>query len=178
MTNYPLTTRATAPVKYCKNTKKRGFLLFSVFLFPIVLTSIIFLPVLMMSDIDFKTVGSKTQFAEIISPKNQSIVAKKFTITGTLNTPLDNHRFYLLEYREKKYWPKYSLGSKMSRWSRQLSHRAKKNHYATFQVIMADETLQDIIEKWFKTARKTKQYPGITDLNIEHVVASIRVKKQ
>ncbi len=160
------------------NSIKRGLLLLSIFLFPIVLSSFVFLLVVLISDINFNTVGVKTEYAEIITPKNQSAVGKKFKITGTLSTPLEKHSYYLLEYREKNYWPKYSLGNKENTWTKELSNRAKKNTFSSFQVIMADEKLSSTIENWFKKARETGQYPGIRDLKIDHVVANLRVQKQ
>ncbi len=160
------------------NSKKRGLLLFSIFIFPILLSSLVFLLVVLISDINFNTVGVKTDYAEIITPKNQSSVGNKFKISGSLNTPLENHSYYLLEYREKNYWPKYSLGNKQNIWNKELTNRAKKNAFTSFQVIMADEKLAITIESWFKKAHETGQYPGIRDLNIKHMVANLRVQKQ
>ncbi len=152
--------------------------LLSIYIFPIILSSFVFLLVMLISDINFNTVGSKTNYAEIITPKNKSAVANKFMISGTLNTPLDNHTYYLLEYREKNYWPKYSLGNKTNTWSKELSNRAIKNAFSTFQVIMADKNLASTIDNWFKKAHQTGEYPGIRDLKIEHVVANVRVQKK
>ena len=160
------------------NSMKRGLLLLSIFIFPIILSSIVFLLVVLISDIKFDTVGIKTDYAEITTPKNQSAVGNKFKISGSLNTPLEKHSYYLLEYREKNYWPKYSLGNKPNTWNKELSNRAKKNTFSSFQVIMADEKLSLTIDSWFKKAHETGQYPGIPKLKIEHVVANLRVQKK
>ncbi|TCJ86952.1 hypothetical protein [Cocleimonas flava] len=167
----------TAP-KEMNNSARRGLLLLSIYAFPIVLSSLVFLLVVMISDIDFSSVGSKTDYAEITSPKNQSAVEKKFTISGTLSEPLKDHKFYLLEYREKNYWPKYSMGNKAMSWNKNLTNRAKKNAFNSYLIIMADKDLSATIDNWFKRAHETGEYPGIPDLEVDHVVAKVRVQKK
>ncbi len=175
---FQITSNSMTSKEDKSNSKKRGVLLLSIFIFPILLTSFVFLLVLLISDIKFNTVGTKTDYAEITTPENQSSVGNKFKISGTLNVPLDNHTYYLLEYREKNYWPKYSLGNKKNTWSKDLSNRAKKNAFSSFQVIMVDKKLASSIDNWFKKAHETGEYPGIRDLKIEHVVAKVRLQKK
>jgi len=174
----PITSNSMTFPEDRNNSIKRVILLLSIFIFPIILSSIVFLLVVLISDIKFDTVGTKTDYAEILTPKNQSAVGSKFEISGSLNEPLEKHTYYLLEYREKNYWPKYSLGNKTNTWNKELSNRAKKNTFSSFQVIMADEKLSSDIDNWFKKSHETGQYPGIPDLKIEHVVANVRVQKK
>jgi len=176
--NFQLTSNSIASENINNNSIKRSLLLFSIFLFPIIISSLIFLLVFLVSDIEFNSVGAETEYAKITTPSNQTRVGKKFSITGEVKAPLDKHSYYLMEYREKKYWPKYALGNTPQAWKKDLTNRAKKNKFSSFLVIMADQKLKIIIDKWFKTAREKNHYPGISDLKIEHIVAKIRVQKK
>ena len=173
-----MTAISNMPISNFNESRKRGLLLVCVFLFPIIFTSILFTLVALISDIDFKVISHKTQYAAITSPKNQSTVNKKFEISGVLKAPLDGRTYYLVELRNKLYWPKFDLGSKESQWSKQLTHRAAKNKYSSYQVVMADSSLKKTFDDWFKISRKTGKYPGIAKLSIDNIVANIRVKTQ
>ena len=132
--------------------------------------------VAVIGDIDFKVFGPVSKYASIESPKNRSIVNSKFTIAGSLETPLAEHTYYLLEFRDNLYWPKYDLGNKATEWNKKLTHRAKKNKYSAYRVVMADPVLKKSLDDWFITSRKTGKYPGISDLGTDEIVANIRVK--
>lgn len=156
---------------------KRGLLLLSVSLFPVVLTTLLFLLVVLIGNISFpEKIGTSTEFASITTPKDKSSILRKITIAGTISKPPAKHSYYLVEHREKRYWPKYALGIKEGTWSKQLSPRAKKGVFFTYQVVMVNEEGKAEMENWFETARSTGKYPGLTEINVEKVVAKIKVK--
>lgn len=157
-------------------SRKRGFLLLCIFVFPVILTSILFSLVVIIGDINLKVVKHESKFATIKSPKTRSVVSKQFVISGKVDTPLSNHTYYLLEYRNKLFWPKFDLGNKSANWSKELTFRANKNQYSSYQIVMANPELKKTIDQWFKTSRESGQYPGIDSLNIDKVVANIKVK--
>lgn len=170
------TTATTLPSNIFNESRKRGLLLICIFIFPLMLTSILFLLVSVIGDIDFKVHGPETKYAKIVTPKNRSIVSNKFTIKGTLETPLTDHSYYLMEFRDKLYWPKFDLGNESIEWTKDLTHRAKKNQFSAYRIVMADPILKKRIDDWFITSRKTGKYPGLADLDSNEIVANIRVK--
>jgi len=100
------------PLKFNDEQRRRGLLLLGVFLFPLLFTSIIYVLIITIGDIDTKVIGNETEFAKIEAPKNRSKVKRdSLTISGTLQNPLTDNFFYLIEFREKFYWPKYYLGN-------------------------------------------------------------------
>lgn len=156
---------------------KRGILLLSVSLFPVIITTLLFLLVVLIGNISFPDkIGTSTKFASITTPADKASILRKITIAGTISKTPENHSYYLVEHREKRYWPKYALGIKEGKWSRQLSPRAKKGVYFTYQVVMVNEEGKQEMESWFKTARETGKYPGLPEINVEQVVAKIKVK--
>ena len=177
-----MTAITDMPLPMFNESRKRGLLLLSVFLFPIVFTSLLFMLVALIADIDFNVISHETKFAKIETPANRSIVSKQFEIAGSLETPLPDHSYYLLEYRNKRFWPKYSFGNKAMQWNKALTHRAKKNEFSNYQIVMADAALKQIFDNWFKTSKQTGKYPGIEKSSIqnisEKVVANIKVKTQ
>ena len=156
-------------------SRSRGLLLVCVFVFPIAFTAILFFLITTVGGINLKVVEHKTEFANIETPINRSAVSKEFVISGSVDTPLLNHSYYLMERRNSVYWPKYDLGNKPAKWSKEVIHRAKDKGYATYQVVMADLPLQSKINKWFKKAEETGKYPSIGKIEIETIVANIRV---
>lgn len=166
------------PTMLFNESRKRGLLLLCVFVFPIFFTTILFLIVVISTDIDFKVITHESKYARIETPKNRSTVNKNFEISGSLETPLADHSFYLLEYRNKRYWPKFDLGNKATNWNKKLIHRANTNQFASYKVIMADAGLKATLDTWFKTTSDTGKYPGISALKLSHVVANVRVKTQ
>ena len=170
-----MTVTKKMPIELFNESRKRGLLLVCIYLFPVFFTAIIFLLIVIISDIDFKVTTHESKYASIESPQNRSSVSKKFEISGIINTPLENHSYFLLEYRNQLYWPKFDLGNKANSWSKTLTYRGKQNQYSTYQVVMADITLKKTIDNWFKTAKDSGKYPGIKDLSIDNVVANIRV---
>jgi len=161
-----------------KEPSKRGFLLLSVYLFPILLTSLLYFSIIYLADIDTKIVSNKSQYANIHTPINRSTVSKTFVISVTTETPLPNHSYYLIEFRDKLFWPKFDLGNQKNTWSKKLTHRAGVNQFSSYKVIMADTSLKKRIDKWFITSRDTGKYPGIPNIPLNSVVANIRVKTQ
>ena len=161
-------------------SRKRGLLILCIFLFPIAFTGLLFSIVVFTANIDFKVVSNETQFAKIETPINRSIVSKMFEIKGSLKTPSPKHSYFLVEYRNKRYWPKYALGNKASQWNKKLTHRADKNKFSSYQVVMVDASLKQTFDEWFNTSRKTGKYPGIEKSKIEkitnYIVANIKVK--
>lgn len=177
-----MTAVTDTPMIHFNESRKRGLLLLCVFLFPIVFTSLLFFIIAFIADIDFKVIGDETKFAKIETPANRSIVNKKFEITGTLEAPLTDHSYYLLEFRDKRFWPKYSLGNKAMKWNKALTHRAKANEFSNYQIVMADSELKQKFDHWFKTSKQTGKYPGIEKSSIQNIsgkiVANIKVKTQ
>ncbi len=177
-----MTTVTDIPIQDFNDSRKRGLLILCLFLFPIIFTSILFLIVISVADINFNVIGHETKFAKIESPKNRSIVSKQFEITGSLENPLLNHSYYLVESREKRLWPKYNLGDQAKQWKKSLTHRAGKNNFSQYQIVMADPTLKVVFENWFKSSKKTGKYPGIEKSSLknitEKIVANIKVKSQ
>lgn len=173
-----MTAITETPILLFNESRKRGLLLLCVFLFPLFFTSILFGIITFVGDIDLKLIGNKTEFAQIELPKNRSIVNKKFEISGSLKAPLPEHSYYLVEYRNKHYWPKFDLGTKAKTWNKNLTHRGKKNSFVTYQVVMADPAVKKILDDWFTRSRDTGKYPGIANLTFEHLVAKIKVKTQ
>ena len=171
-----MTDTTTLPIQLFNESRKRGLLLVCIYLFPLIFSSVLFLLVMIISDIDFKVVGHTSNFATIQSPNNRSQVSKKFNISGTTQTPKVDHSYYLIEYRNNLYWPKFDLGNKANSWKKELTFRAKKNNYSVFQVVMANPNVKKTIDAWFEVAKKTGKYPGIKDVEFDNVVARIRVK--
>lgn len=171
-----MTATTTMTTVLFNESRKRGLLLLCIFIFPLIFTSTLFVLVLVIGDIDFKVVGSESKYAKIETPENRSVVNKKFTISGVIDTPLSNHSYYLMEYRNKLYWPKFDLGNTATHWTKKLTHRSKKQQYASYQIVMADAELKKTIEDWFKTSRESGKYPGIPNLSVDKIVANIRVK--
>jgi len=170
---------ATAYTKNSTNfekTYKRILLVISIIVLPIFLSTLMFAFIFFFSGVDFYPIGAKTDYASIQSPDNRSIVNRNFTIKGTLSEPLKKHSYYLVEFRQNLYWPKYDLGNKATVWSKDLIFRGKNTEYVTYRVIMAKPELRSSINSWFSTSQKTGKYPGMSDISDSSVVASIRVK--
>ena len=173
-----MTAITNMPISNFNESRKRVLLLLCMFVFPIVFTSILFGVSTYVGDIDLKVITHKTAFAHIKSPKNRTVVNKKFEITGSLAAPKPDHSYYLVEYRNKMYWPKFDLGNKPIKWRKSLTHRANKDQFAAYQVIMADALLSATFDNWFKTSRETGKYPGMVNLTFDNIVANIKVKTQ
>lgn len=169
-------TATFMPVSSNRESHKRGLLLFCVFLFPIVFTSIIFLFTVIIGDINLKVVGSVSEFAKIDSPKNRSQVKEKFTISGSIKKSLVNNHYFLMEHRENVYWPKFYLGKVETNWSHDVTHRAKKDKYATYLVVNVNAALKDTYINWFETSKSSGKYPSFSNLSDGEIVASIRVR--
>lgn len=165
-----------SPNNIFNEPQKRGLLLLCIFIFPILFTSIVFILVTTIGDIDLSIIGNETKYAKIVTPTNRSSVNKKFNISGRLTPPLADHSYYLLEYRDNLYWPKFDLGKQATNWTKTLTHQAQNKQYAAYQVVMVNSTLKQTIDNWFKTSRESGKYPGITDLPVESIVANIKVK--
>ncbi len=174
-----MTTAITdTPLSLYNESRKRVLLLLCVFVFPLVFTSVLFAIVTVVGDIDLKVIGNRTDFAHIKSPKNRTVVNKKFEIAGSLAAPKHDHSYYLVEYRNKMVWPKFDLGNKPIKWRKNLTHRANKDQFAAYQVIMADALLSATFDNWFKTSRETGKYPGMANQTFDNIVANIKVKTQ
>jgi len=174
-----MTALTILPLKLFNNTHKRVMLVMSVFLFPLMFTSIIFSLVVFFGKVDLQVISHKSDYAQIDSPKHRSIVNKNFTISGSLKTPLIQHSYYLVELRNKYYWPKYDLGNIAKSWKKPLTHRAKTNKFSSYQVIMADTKIKDKFDTWFKNSQATGKYPGLSiNLAKKNIVANIKVKSK
>ncbi len=161
-----------------KEPLARGLLMLCIYLFPLLFASFLYFLIVFIADINTKVVSNKTQYAHIQSPNNRSTVSEKFEITGSTEVPKTEHTYYLIESRNKLFWPKYNLGKQKKTWKKQLVHRAGKNQFASYKVIMADKSLSGTIEDWFKTSQQTGKYPGMSEIPLSSVVANIRVKTQ
>ena len=170
------TIAANSPSITLRQSQKRGLLLLCIFVFPVLLTSVLFSFVVIIGDIDLTIHQPETPFAKISSPKNRSIVSKQFTISGDVKDPLPGHSYYLMEYRENRYWPKYDLGNKAIEWKKNLTHRAKQDQFSAYRIIMADPQFKKHIDDWFISAKKTGKYPGINDIGEQQIVANLRLK--
>lgn len=156
---------------------KRGILIGSVFIFPLVFTSLIFSLIVFFGNVTFpEKIDTKSEFAEISQPVNRSTISKKFNISGTLGEVSENEFIYLVENREKKYWPKFALGNTPGEWNKSLNSRAKKGHFYSYLLVKVDKDNKDNFDDWFKTSRETGKYPGMEDIAFAQPVAKIRVK--
>lgn len=132
-----MTTAITdRPVSLYNESRKRVLLLMCVFMFPLIFTSILFAITTYVGDIDLKVIGNRTDFDYIKSPKNRTVVNKKVEIASSLAAPKPEHSYYLVEYRNKMVWPKFDLGNKPIKWRKSLTHRANKDQFAAYQVVM------------------------------------------
>ncbi len=157
--------------------QKRGLILISVSVFPLLFSACIFFIVITIGNISFpEKIGHETEYAKITSPVNKSSISEKFSINGTISdAPLDHH-FYLFEYREKLYWPKLSLGNKASNWSKELTVYAKKSSNVSYQILMLNKEGKKAIDEWYGKSLKTNKYPGIKTIESAKVVANVKVK--
>ncbi|MCK5918105.1 MAG: hypothetical protein KAG34_06750 [Cocleimonas sp.] len=156
---------------------KRAFIVILVALFPIVLTSIVFFIIITLGNISFPDkITHESEFGKITSPLNNTIINKKFFISGILSELPKEQSIYLLENREGLFWPKYNLGSQAKQWSKKLTAHSKKGQFSSYLLVKANVEGQKIFETWFETSRKTGQYPGIKQINFAQIVAKIRVK--
>jgi len=173
-----MTAITNIPTVSIKESQKRVLLLVCVYLFPIILTFLLYFLVVNIADINTNLVSNKTQFAHIEYPKSRTAVSNKFEISGSTEKPQVNHSFYLIEFRNKLFWPKYDLGSDKSTWKKSLTFRAGKQKFSSYKVIMVDASIKKQIDLWFKTSQETNKYPGIPHLPLDSVVANIRVKSK
>ena len=171
-------TTTTIPIELFNESRKRGLLLLCILIFPLVFTSFLFAMVVVIGDIELKVIGPESKYAKIETPKNRTVVKKKFEIAGSLAAPKHDHSYYLVEYRNKMVWPKFDLGNKPIKWRKSLTHRANKDQFSAYQVVMADPLLSATFDSWFKTSRETGKYPGMANQTFDNIVANIKVKTQ
>jgi len=157
--------------------KKRNLIVAGVALFPIVLSIIVFLLIIFIGDIKFpKKITSKTELVEIILPIHKSIIPKKFSISGTIKDMPADSFIYLVESRDKHFWPKLFIGNKAKTWKKQLTAHGKKNQFFSFLLVKVDKEGKRKFDGWFKKSRETGQYLGLKHINFAEPVARIRVK--
>ena len=157
--------------------QKRNLLVLVVSIFPLVVTSLVFVLVVLIGNISFpEKVGSKSEFGEIILPANKSVVDGQVTISGTIEDLADEQFIYLVEHRENLYWPKYAIGNKAITWSKELTNRGKQGEFVAYQLVMVGTEGKKILDDWYKTSRETGKYPGMAEIKFSQAVAKIRVK--
>lgn len=157
--------------------QKRNLIVVSVALFPVIFSIIVFALVVLIGDIQFpEKIGSKSEFGEIILPADKSTIPKKFSISGTIEDMPKNAYLYLIESRDKHFWPKLALGNKAKTWNKKLTAHGKKGRFFSFLLVQVDEKGKKELDLWFKTSRETGKYPGLINIDFAKAVAKIRVK--
>lgn len=157
--------------------QKRNLIVISVALFPVVFGIIIFSLVVFIGNIQFpEKIGTKSELGEIILPADKSTIPKKFSITGSIVDMPEDTFIYLIESRDKHFWPKLSIGNKAKTWNKKLTAHGKKGKFFSFLLVSVDSKGKQQFDHWFKTSRETGKYPGLINIDFAKAIAKIRVK--
>lgn len=165
-----------ASSKKISDKQKRNLIVISVALFPLIVSTIIFVLIVLIGNIQFpEKIGTKSEFTEIILPVDKAIISKKFSISGAIKDMPSDTFIYLIENRDKQFWPKLSIGNKAKTWKKQLTAHGKKNRYFSFLLVEVDNKGKKKFDKWFETSRKTGKYPGLKHIDFAKPVTKVRV---